>query len=155
MDSREVLEEALEGFEGTIIAISHDRYFINRFARKVCVLEDGRLKEYLGNYDDYFAKISRDQAPDGDLPLMTRTAADREKKKSREEQRREKERKERLKALEKEIADAEKEAEKMEARLADPETYRDPEEGARLTREYHQKKAEIDRLYEAWADLEG
>ena len=155
MDSREVLEEALEGFEGTIIAISHDRYFINRFARKVCVLEDGRLKEYLGNYDDYFAKISRDQAPDGDLPLMTRTAADREKKKSREEQRREKERKERLKALEKEIADAEKEAEEMEARLADPETYRDPEEGARLTREYHQKKEEIDRLYEAWADLEG
>jgi len=155
MDSREVLEEALEGFEGTIIAISHDRYFINRFARKVCVLEDGRLKEYLGNYDDYFAKISRDQAPDGDLPLMTRTAADKEKKKSREEQRREKERKERLKALEKEIADAEKEAEEMEARLADPETYRDPEEGARLTREYHQKKEEIDRLYEAWADLEG
>ena len=155
MDSREVLEEALEGFDGTIIAISHDRYFINRFARKVCVLEDGRLKEYLGNYDDYFAKISRDQAPDGDLPLMTRTAADKEKKKSREEQRREKERKERLKALEKEIADAEKEAEEMEARLADPETYRDPEEGARLTREYHQKKEEIDRLYEAWADLEG
>ncbi len=45
MDSREVLEEALDGFEGTIIAISHDRYFINRFARKVCVLEDGGLKE--------------------------------------------------------------------------------------------------------------
>ena len=82
MDSREVLEEALEDFEGTIIAISHDRYFINRFAQKVCVLEDGRLKEYLGNYDDYFLKISRDQEPDGDLPQRTRTAAEKEKRKS-------------------------------------------------------------------------
>ena len=154
MDSREVLEEALEGFEGTIIAISHDRYFINRFAEKVIVLEDGRLKEYLGNYDDYFAKVSRDLPPDGDAPQMTRTAADREKKRSREEQRREKERKERLAALEREIAAAEDEAGRMEARLADPETYRNPEEGARLTREYNAAKEKIDRLYEAWAAME-
>ena len=154
MDSREVLEEALEGFDGTIIAISHDRYFINRFARKVCVLEDGRLKEYLGNYDDYFAKISRDQAPDGDLPQMTRTAAEKEKKKSREEQRREKERKERLQALEKEIGDTEKKAEELEIRLADPETYRDPEEGSQMTRAYHQIKARIEELYEKWEQME-
>ncbi|MCR4876266.1 MAG: ABC-F family ATP-binding cassette domain-containing protein [Clostridiales bacterium] len=154
MDSREVLEEALEGFEGTIIAISHDRYFINRFASRVCVLEEGRLKEYLGNYDDYYAKVSRDQEPDGDRLLMTKTAAEKEKRKSRDEQRREKERKERLKALEKEIAETEAAAERMEARLADPETYRDPEEGARLTREYHRLKEEIDRLYESWAELE-
>ena len=150
MDSREVLEEALEDFEGTIIAISHDRYFINRFAQKVCVLEDGRLKEYLGNYDDYFLKISRDQEPDGDLPQRTRTAAEKEKRKSREEQRREKEKKEALKALEKEISDAEKTAAEMEARLADPETYRNPEEGARLTQEYHRMKERIDALYERW-----
>ena len=154
MDSREVLEEALEGFEGTIIAISHDRYFINRFASRVCVLEEGRLKEYLGNYDDYYAKVSRDQEPDGDRLLMTKTAAEKEKRKSRDEQRREKERKERLKTLEKEIQETEAAAERMEARLADPETYRDPEEGARLTREYHRLKEEIDRLYENWAELE-
>ena len=154
MDSREVLEEALDGFEGTIIAISHDRYFINRFARKVCCLEDGQLKEYLGNYDDYYARVSRDLGPDGDLPQITKTAADKEKKRSREEQRREKERKARLLALEKEIADTEKAAEEMEARLADPETYRDPEEGARLTREYNGMKEKIDRLYEEWAEAE-
>ena len=153
MDSREVLEEALAGFEGTIIAISHDRYFINRFARKVCVLEDGRLKEYLGNYDDYFRKVSRDQLPDGDLPAMTRTAADREKKKSREEQRKARDLKERLKSLEKEISDAEEAAGEMERRLADPETYRNPEEGAALTKEYRELKEKIDRLYEEWAEL--
>ena len=154
MDSREVLEEALDGFEGTLIAISHDRYFINRFAEKVWVLEDGRVKEYLGNYDEYFRKISRDQAPDGDQPQMTKTAAEKEKRKSREELRREKERKDRLKALEKEIAEAEAAAAEAEARLADPETYRDPEKGAELTKEYNRMKEKIDRLYETWAELE-
>ena len=154
MDSREVLEEALEGFEGTIIAISHDRYFINRFAQKVCVLEEGRLKEYLGNYDAYFQKVSRDQLPDGDLPAMTRTAAEREKKKSREEQRQEKARKDALKALEREIADAEEAASEMERRLADPETWGNPEEGARLTKEYNILKETIDGLYEKWAAAE-
>ena len=154
MDSREVLEEALEGFEGTIIAISHDRYFINRFAQKVCVLENGGLREYLGNYDDYFRKISRDQPPDGDLPQMTRTAADKEKKRSREEIKKEQMRKERLKALEKEIAEAEKTAAEMEAALADPETYRNPEQGARKTKEYREQKEKIEALYEAWAELE-
>ncbi len=154
MDSREVLEEALDGFEGTIIAISHDRYFINRFAQKVCVLEEGRLKEYLGNYDDYFRKMSRDQIPDGDLPQMTRTAADKEKKRSREEQRQERERKDALKKLEKEIADAERQAAEIEVLLAEPETYRNPEKAAEMTREYHALKEKIDNLYERWADQE-
>ena len=154
MDSREVLEEALEGFDGTIISISHDRYFINRFATKIWALEEGRIKEYLGNYDDYFAKVSRDQAPDGDLPQMTKTAADREKKKSREEQRRLKEEQEKLKTLEKQIAEAETQAAGLEARLAQPETWQNPDEAARLTKEYHEKKAEIERLYDAWTEME-
>ena len=152
MDSREVLEEALEGFEGTIIAISHDRYFINRFAEKVWALEDGRLKEYLGNYDAYFAKVSRDQPPDGDLPQMTRTAAEKEKKKSREEQRREKERKDHLAALEKRIAEAERENAALEESLAKPDIWQNPEEAAEMTRRYNEGKAAIDRLYEQWAE---
>ncbi len=154
MDSREVLEEALTGFPGTIIAISHDRYFINRFAEKVCVLEDGGLKEYLGNYDDYFSKIQRDQEPDALPPGVTRTAAEKEKKRSREEQRLIRERKESLKALEKEIADREAEASRMEAELADPETWKDPEAAAEKTRLYRAAKEHIDTLYEEWSRME-
>ncbi|MBR3099931.1 MAG: ABC-F family ATP-binding cassette domain-containing protein [Clostridia bacterium] len=154
MDSREVLEEALAGFPGTIIAISHDRYFINRFADKVCVLDGERLKEYLGNYDDYFEKISREQEPDGDQPLMTRTAIDKEKKKSREEQRRINERKEKLKALEKQIADREAEANALEKLLADPDTYRDPARSAEMTKTYNALKETIDRLYGQWEEAE-
>ena len=154
MDSREVLEAALAEFEGTIIAVSHDRYFINRFADKVWVLEGETLKEYLGNYDSYYARVSRDQEPDGDTAGMTRTAVDKEKKRSRDEQRRLREAKEQLKAAEKRVAEAEEELAGLEARLADPETYRDPEQGAALTKQYNALKETVDRLYAEWEALE-
>ncbi|MFD0586554.1 ribosomal protection-like ABC-F family protein [Paenibacillus sp. GCM10027627] len=57
--SREALEEALEQYPGTLLAISHDRYFINRMAQRVWELEDGRVASYLGNYDEY--KTKRDE----------------------------------------------------------------------------------------------
>ena len=154
MDSREVLEEALEGFEGTIIAISHDRYFINRFAEKIWVLEDGGIREYLGNYDAYFEKISRDLPPDGDLPRTTRTAAEKEKRKSREEERRQRAEKEKLKALEKQIAETEARVKEMESRLAAPEIWQNPEEAARMTKAYNEMKAQVDELYEQWAEMD-
>jgi len=154
MDSREVLEDALAGFPGTILAISHDRYFINRFATKVCVLEQGGVKEYLGNYDDYFEKINRAQAPDGDTVGMTRTAMEKEKRRSREEERRIKERKLALKAAEEAIAKAEEQAAELEALLADPDTYQDADKAAKLAKDYQSKKDEIEQLYLAWEELE-
>lgn len=154
MDSREVLEDALESFPGTILAISHDRYFINRFAEKVCVLEKDGIKEYLGNYDDYFEKINREQAPDSETAGMTRTAIEKEKRRSREEEKRIREQKQALQNAEKAIAAAEDEAADIEARLADPGTYADPEQAAALAKAYQAKKDEIDRLYAAWEALE-
>src|SRR5205814_2157751 len=56
--SREVLEEALAGFPGTIVFISHDRYFINRIATAVVEVAHGVLTRYLGSYDDYLASKS-------------------------------------------------------------------------------------------------
>ncbi len=155
MDSREVLEDALEGFPGTILAISHDRYFINRFANKVCVLENGGIREYLGNYDDYYEKITRLQEPDGDAPQVTKTAMDKEKRRSREEEKRLREKKAALKQAEEAIAKAEEEAETMEHQLSQPDTYQDAEKAAALAKAYQQKKDEIDELYRQWEVLEG
>ncbi|MDD6051577.1 MAG: hypothetical protein PUC00_10000 [Clostridiales bacterium] len=149
-----MLEDALESFPGTILAISHDRYFINRFADKVCVLEAGGMKEYLGNYDDYFEKINREQAPDSETAGMTRTAIEKEKRKSREEEKRAKERKLALQSAEKAVATAEEEAVAIEAQLADPATYADPEKAAALAKAYQVKKDEIDRLYAQWEAME-
>ena len=155
MDSREVLENALSDFPGTIISVSHDRYFINRFAEKVWVLDGNEIKEYLGNYDSYVLKLSRDQAPDGDgSPQQTRTALDKEKRRSREEEKKLREQKEARKAAEQSIARAEQDAGKMEAALADPEIWKDPEKAAETTRQYNALKDEIERLYEQYDALE-
>ncbi len=58
--TKEVLEEAIEEFNGTLIFISHDRFFINKFADKIIVFADGDAKEYWGNYDEYKASLSGD-----------------------------------------------------------------------------------------------
>jgi len=60
--SREALETALENFEGTIIAVSHDRYFINKLSTRILNLEEGTLKSYIGNYDDYLKYKERESA---------------------------------------------------------------------------------------------
>ena len=153
MDSREVLEEALTDFPGTIIAISHDRYFINRFAEKVCVLSETGLAEYLGNYDDYFEKINREQEPDGALPEKTRTALDKEKRKSREEERRLRELKDSIRKTEQEIEDTEKAIAGFEEQLADPATWQDRELSDRINKEYQNAKKQLDLLYEKWENL--
>jgi len=61
--AREILEEALEQFEGTMLFISHDRYFINRMATKVVEVRDGRLWEFAGDYDYYLEKRAESQEP--------------------------------------------------------------------------------------------
>ena len=154
MDSREVLENALRDFPGTIIAVSHDRYFINRFAEKVCVLDGSEIREYLGDYDSYLAKVSRDAAPDGSGPQQTRTAMEKEKRKSREEERKAREMKDRLKALEQAIAKAEADAAAMEKKLADPEIWKDPVSAADMTRRYNSLQEEINGLYGEYEVLE-
>ena len=153
MDSREVLEQALETFPGTILAISHDRYFINRFATRVAVLEEGGVREYLGDYDDYFEKINRAQEPDGSGPQVTRTQMDREKKRSREEQRKLNELKALQEKAEKDVMQAEKDAAEMEEQLQDPSIWQDPQKAQELSKAYQAKKAEIEHLYEVWESL--
>jgi len=56
MDSKEILEDALNNYDGTLLYVSHDRYFVNRTANTILELSDGKLTKYLGNYDDYIAK---------------------------------------------------------------------------------------------------
>jgi ATP-binding cassette subfamily F protein 3 len=57
--SAEILENELEDFEGSLLVISHDRYFLDRTVDRLLVLENGRLKEYLGGYSDYLAQVER------------------------------------------------------------------------------------------------
>lgn len=150
MDSREVLEDALRDFPGTILAISHDRYFINRFAEKVMVMEKDGVTEYLGNFDDYIEKRDRPRPPISSLEdEPTRTAQTREKKKTRQQNALLRELKAAVDKAEAAIEQNEREMARLEAGLARPETYNDLEAMRRLTESYQAEQDKTESLYEA------
>lgn len=59
INTKEILEEAINNYQGTVIIISHDRYFINKVATRIVYIEDKKLISYIGNYDDY--KLSKEK----------------------------------------------------------------------------------------------
>ncbi len=154
MNSREVLESALEGFEGTILAISHDRYFINRFATRVMELTADGLREYLGNYDDYLQAKAREQNPEADglLPGQTLTEQRKEKRKLRDEQTRIQDLKKRLRLAEQAVSKAEAALQEYEAYMQTPEAYRDKETSDVTTARYTELKQALDAAYADWEE---
>ena len=156
MDSREVLEDALDDFDGTILTVSHDRYFINRVANRVIEMRPDGVREYLGNYDDYLAKKRLEAAGEDALAASgkTRTQLDKERRRERLKQESAKQLKRQLAEAERAIADAEARIAGMEARMGDPEIYRDPAAAQALAREHREAKEALDALYEDWAVLE-
>ena len=150
MDSREVLEDALQDFPGTILAISHDRYFINRFADRVMVMNNDGVTEYLGNFDDYIEKRNRPVPPtqaagDG----VTKTAILRERKRDRKQAAYIRELKAAVKKAEEAIEANEQRLAELEAILADPATYNDPAKAQQIGEEYRAEQDKTDALYEA------
>ena len=157
MDSREVLEDALENFEGTILAVSHDRYFINRFATRVAVLTEDGIKEYLGNFDDYMAKLQWEQAQQGQDPRfaeMTRTEAGKEKRKIRLAKEQLKALKEAVRQAEKTVTDTEEAIKNQEAAMASLEVYTVPEKAAAAAKEYQRLKEALAKAYTDWEEAE-
>ncbi len=155
MDSREVLEGALEDFDGTILAVSHDRYFINRVANRVIEMRPDGVKEYLGNYDDYLEKKRREEAGMEDALAggMTKTQLDKQRRKERLMRESKKALEKQLEAAEKRIADAEEEIANLEARMADPALYQNPEEARQVAQRHAELQAGMDALYEDWEEL--
>ena len=155
MDSREVLEAALEDFDGTILTVSHDRYFINKVATKVIELSPDGATEYLGNYDDYLEKKrileagEAEAAPGG----MTRTQQDKEKRRQRLAKESARALRQRLKETEADIAQTEQSISDLEAQMGTPEVYANPAESARVSREHKDAQQRLDALYELWEEL--
>ena len=155
MDSREVLEGALEDFDGTILTVSHDRYFINRVADRIIEMRPDGVKEYLGNYDDYLEKKRREEAglEDAASSGMTKTQLDKQRRKERLLREGKKALEKQLEAAEARIAAAEKEIQDLEARMADPELYQRPDEARETARRHAELQAGMDALYEEWEAL--
>ncbi|MBR4068586.1 MAG: ABC-F family ATP-binding cassette domain-containing protein [Clostridia bacterium] len=150
MDSREVLEDALRDFPGTILAISHDRYFINRFADRVMVMEQDGIREYLGNFDDYMEKRNRPLPPVvSGAQEHTKTEQAKEKKKDRKYNAMLRELKAQVKKAEEAIEQNEQRIAELEAKLADPATYEDQNLMRQLTEEYAAEQEKTADLYDA------
>ena len=155
MDSREVLEGALEDFDGTILTVSHDRYFINRVADRIIEMRPDGVKEYLGNYDDYLEKKRREEAglEDAAASGMTKTQLDKQRRRERLLREGKKALEKQLEAAEARIAAAEKEIQDLETRMADPELYQRPDEARETARRHAELQAGMDALYEEWEAL--
>ena len=155
MDSREVLEDALEDFDGTILTVSHDRYFINRVANRVIEMRPDGVREYLGNYDDYVEKkrLEAAGAQEDATGGKTRTQLDKERRRERLKQESARQLRQQLKQAEQAIADAEAQIAQLEARMADPETYRDADAAQSVAKQHRETQAALDGLYEDWEAL--
>ena len=153
MDSREVLEDALADFGGTILTVSHDRYFINRIANRIIEMRPDGVTEYIGNYDDYIERKNRPVAVEAETG---KTKTELEKEKRREKMSRQALRQLKTRAQEAEKAVGAKEAEiaEFEAQMADPALYSDAQKAADVQRAYQKAQQELQTLYEQWEAAE-
>ena len=153
MDSREVLEDALTNFGGTIITVSHDRYFINRIANRIIEMQPDGVTEYIGNYDDYIERKNRPVAVEAEAG---KTKTELEKEKRREKLSRQALRQLKIRAQEAEKAVGVKEAEiaELEAQMADPSLYSDAQKSADVQRAYQKAQQALQTLYEQWEAAE-
>ena len=155
MDSREMLETALLGFEGTILTVSHDRYFINRLADRVIVMEPEGVTEYIGNYDDYLEKAAQKNAPEEDLTqTKTKTAIREEKKREKAAQEAARREKARIANLETLITELEEKMTELEIEMSDPESYADHSRAQKLNKQYTDLQKKIADLYEEWEEAQ-
>jgi len=160
MRSVESLEQALLQYDGTLLLISHDRYFLDKIINRVAELKDGHLKEFLGNYSDYLEKRDKDTGPqpvleNGKEDLHPKGWKTKEQKRLEAEARqsvsKERGRLEReIEGLEKEIDAKEARRKELEEKLSNPQSYQKGEQVVALRREYQHLRKDIDAAYSAW-----
>ena len=154
--SREALEEAILSYDGTLIVISHDRYFLNKVIHKIIELEENGASEYLGNYSYYVEKKknpTRFEAYEDLANGKTKTQIKEEKKKQKNLQKEEKAKLQKIKTTEEDIAKSEENLEKLQESLCLEEVYSNPEESIRVNKEIKDLEAHIEELYATWESL--
>ncbi len=156
--SREALEETLLKYEGTMLIISHDRYFINKLATRVLELAPSGVREYLGNYDYYLEKSSEDSRTQG-LEIYSQSKKEEQKPKvneyklRKEEQARERKRQNDLKKAEAIIEQLDAEISRVEEMLSTDEVSGDYEKLLELTSEFEKLQNEQSKAYSVWEEL--
>lgn len=163
--SKEILEDALNGYEGTILYVSHDRYFINRTAHRILDLTEGQFVSYVGNYDYYLEKhdtvmaaieASTPQSADADNTAATKAAESEVKldwKAQKEEQARLRKKENDLKKCEEKIAELETRISEIDTEMSDPAIGTQVAKLQELTKEQAACQEQLEKLYEQWEEL--
>ncbi|HUS07458.1 MAG TPA: hypothetical protein VMZ52_14215, partial [Bryobacteraceae bacterium] len=155
MRAKDVLLEALADFTGTVVFVSHDRYFIDKLATRVFEIGDGEVHVFPGNYEDYMwrkaGKPLELDVPTGVAPLWNGAAAplpaNPEKPKTRVNPMRVQKLKERCRNLEESIARAEERIASLEAELGN---FINPETTVRVTTELQERRQALANLLAEW-----
>jgi ATP-binding cassette, subfamily F, member 3 len=167
MSSQDVLQAAMAQYDGTIIVVSHNRYFLDGFVNKVLEVRDGRLTIYEGNIAEYLLKQEELRAEaearatagaaGAAKPSRTLESADGRKEKKRLEAERRQERSRRAGPWLKQLAEAEekveffeRQKEELEAQMADPALYADENGWAKAGKDYADCQRRLERWYEKW-----
>lgn len=163
--SKEILEDALNGYEGTILYVSHDRYFINRTAHRILDLTEGQFVNYVGNYDYYLEKhdtvmaaieASAPQNTDADNTVAAKAAESEVKldwKAQKEEQARLRKKENDLKKCEEKIAELEARISEIDTEMSDPAIGTQVAKLQELSKEQTSCQKQLEKLYEQWEEL--
>ncbi|SFO02354.1 ATP-binding cassette, subfamily F, member 3 [Pseudobutyrivibrio sp. JW11] len=158
MDSKEMLEEALNEYDGTLLYVSHDRYFVNRTANMILELSDGHFTKYLGNYDDYIAK--KEQLSAANVVSTQESVADSNataaKLDFKEQKRIEAEKRKlqnKISKIEEEIEKLEEKKAKIQDEFLKPENMTNSAKLNELTAEQNEIDSKLEDLYSQWEEL--
>ncbi len=173
MSSQEILQEAMAQYEGTIIVVSHNRFFVNSFINKVLEIRNGKATIFEGNIDDYLERRRRREEAEADVKLVKNQqetgkdqGPDEEQSVDRKVQRQQRalERqvlnrklgpwKKKSEEAEQEIETQERRKVELEALMADPELYSDKERWTATSKEYGQVERYLERAYQKWEEAQ-
>lgn len=162
LNSKEILLKALKIYEGTVLFISHDRYFMDQLSGKVLELKAGNLTTYLGNYSEYLSRINAPIASESTRQKEQKEVAGYKTKDQKREEARLRQQQSRLKKevllpleeSEARIAASEERLKELEKLLSDDETYRNGERSQDLLKEYQILKETLAKEYKKWEELQ-
>lgn len=160
MVSREILENALNDYDGTVLFVSHDRYFINRTATRVLELSGNAFTEYLGDYDYYLEKkaekerLDNESAASSESDAANVSAAKMDWQSQKEETARERKRLRDIERAEKEIDRLEKRSAEIDDLLCQREVATDPAACVKLSKEQEEIQKSLDDYYILWEKLQ-
>ena len=159
--SKEILEEALNSYTGTVLYVSHDRYFINQTATRILDLTNQSVVNYIGDYDYYLEK--KEELTEKYAPTTQQAAAEIQDEapsegkltwqQQKEEQARKRKQENELKKVEKRIEELETRDKEIDDTLVLPDVCTNVGRCAELSREKDKIQAELEELYEKWEEL--